>query len=143
MGAVGLALFSVVAVPLAVAEGTRTGTMIGGIAPSLAVSAVWIVLTTLGVLHARRWAALPLTREGLRAGLEAKRQMDGRRPLAGLIAFFAVWAPLKLAADWSMYSAEPWRAVVGLGGFVLLAAGLWFTFDRYARTLEREISAVG
>jgi len=54
------------------------------------------------------------------------------------LAFGMAWLPWKLSVDWEMYRAEPWRGLVGVGGyFFLLTALMWSIRRRLGRvTLE-------
>ena len=57
-----------------------------------------------------------------------------QRFLLALGLFFAPCSVWLFDVHRSMYLAEPWRAVVGFGGFVILSAGLWgFAGSRRAR----------
>ncbi len=140
--AFGVVGFSLIAVPAVLAEGMSTGRFVS-LAPSLAVAAVWVAISLQIVIVARRWAQLPDDESGLRAGLAARARIDPRGVLAGLCAFFLGWAPWKLYTDWAMYVAEPWRGVVGFGGFFVLAAGLWWVFGREQRRLAERAASLG
>lgn len=79
-----------------------------------------------------------LTRERL----EASRRwtLFGRRWMQILGALVVPWTVWMFAANAAMYRAEPWRAVVGFGGALVIFAGayLWLAHKERATVRERE-----
>jgi len=98
----------------------------------------WLVYTYRG-----QWRP---TGDSVRAHLAAtlaRRQAEARwfafaqawTALMGLAV--AAWAPIIVRARWAMYSAEPWRAVVGFGvAFAILVGCLVYYGRRRTRALR-------
>lgn len=139
--AVIVGLFAVIGSPAVLVDGASHGGLVL-LAPAVAVAAVWLVLAGRMVGHARRWAGLPDTPVGLRAGLESARAVQPARVLDGLCLFFAAWVPFKLQVDWAIYAAQPWRAVIGIGGFVLIAGAVRWAFSRERRSFDARIATI-
>lgn len=139
--ALGVVLFALIGVPWVLRDGASSGSLVG-LAPGLAVAVVWIVLAVRMARYAQGWTKLPNSPLGLRAGLEGGKRINARQAIDYLTAFFALWLPWKLAADWSMYQSEPWRAAVGIGGFGLLAGCLRWCFVQHERGIDAQIAAI-
>lgn len=140
--AIAALVFALIAGPLVVIDGLESGTAVG-LAPSVAVAVVWVVIAAQLLLHARLWAKVQETEDGLRSGLKARFSLDSRRVLLGLAAFFVVWMPWKLSVDRAMYAAEPWRAWVGIGGFFVFGGAVWWAEGRAQSNLSRRLAEVG
>lgn len=95
---------------------------------SVVFVAVWLTM-----LH-RTLGRAPAPTGSVRAHLHttaelARRQerwyVFARRSLLAFCGFATLVMPWKAWVDWEMYRAEPWRAVVGFGGFFALSAALF------------------
>lgn len=115
------------------------------------VSACAGILVFLGVCWTRlltlRQGSLGTAVEGLDGFVKLSRRrvtddlgwnrfsLRATKVLAALLAPWCVWA---FVARYESYRMEPWRAVVGFGGVVVILAGLWLTQRRKQRKLEAE-----
>lgn len=78
--------------------------------------------------------------ETLRRRLEVEERLlsAGRVSFWVVTLFVAVWTPWMIGENWSAYAAEPWRAVVGVGGMLVIFAGVAVTMRRRRDKLTRE-----
>lgn len=76
----------------------------------------------------------------LRAQLDKDARWNdfARRATAALGLAIVPWSLWKVAADWQLYRAEPWRFVVGFGGVVVILAGLLFASTKKRARLAEE-----
>lgn len=90
-----------------------------------------------------RWGLI--VQEGLEATLD--REARGwlrlaqtlRYQVLSIVLFSIAWAPWKFLADRTSYESQPWRAVVGFGGLVVLLPILWLRQARIRDRAEREL----
>ncbi len=111
------------------------------------------VLVFTGVWTSRiftlRHGSLDAATKGLDTFVElTRRRLDddlrwigfGTRAMQALAVLLVPWAVWALAARWAVYSAEPWRGVVGFGtaGGILAFTLLKYRFKRRALLQDRE-----
>lgn len=111
------------------------------------------VLVFTGVWTSRvftlRQGSLRATTEGLDTFVElTRRRLDdelrwigfGTRAMQVLAALLVPWAVWALVARWAIYSAEPWRGIVGFGtaGVILAATFLKYRIKRRSLLQDRE-----
>lgn len=142
LGAASAVAFAMIAVPLVLADGFREGRLVS-LAPAVAVATVCLWVAVKSLRHARFWRQLPPGGGALREGLADQKSLDARGVLGGLVAFFIVWMPLKMHADWSLYAAEPHRAIVGVGCFFMMVGVLRWGFTRAVRAIDVQLNAIG
>ncbi len=106
---------------------------------TLGVGSTLFVVTWLGVLHRR----VRVPAEGETASDRAVRVAELVRWFTfvqrGLVAFLVFLAPVAVWKAWidrAMYAAEPWRAGVGFGGVLVIAAGVWAVAEAQKRGLR-------
>lgn len=110
------------------------------------LGAASVIFVTVWVFVLPRRIRPPALTEGVEAALRdrAARAQDEawwyRFVQLSLATFLLVTAPLgvwKYRVDHAMYTAEPWRAVVGYGGVLLLSAGVFTVAQRRRRAALR------
>lgn len=102
----------------------------------------WLVYTYRG-----QWRPMGDTVRAHLAATLARRQAEARwfafaqawTALMGLAV--AAWAPVIVRARWAMYSAEPWRAVVGFGVALAILVGCLVYYGRRRSRALREARA--
>ncbi len=113
---------------------------------NFAFAALWMGYLT----HVRRgtWSAAGHDARTFVALTRARREADlrwfrfGRAITAVMLLFVAAWAPFVLRARWERYAAEPWRAVVGFGGALLIGVGVMVYQTRRIGRAGRELRAL-
>jgi hypothetical protein len=73
-----------------------------------------------------------------RLELDLKWNAFARRATIGLGLACFPWSAWMLHAGWDLYRAEPWRAVVGFGGIVVILAGVLFGLGRKRKKIADE-----
>lgn len=107
-------------------------------------AALWMGYLT----HVRRgtWSAAGSDARTFTALTRARRAADvrwlrfARATTAVMLLFVAGWAPFVLRARWSLYSAEPWRAVVGFGVAALIGVAALVAQTRKLERAERDLA---
>ncbi len=107
-------------------------------------AALWMGYLT----HVRRgtWSAAGSDVRTFAALTRARRVADlrwlrfARVTTAVVLLFVAGWMPFVLRARWALYSAEPWRAVVGFGGAALIGIAVLVAQTRKLERAERDLA---
>jgi hypothetical protein len=107
-------------------------------------AALWIGYLT----HVRRgtWSAAGSDVRTFAALTRARRVADvrwlrfARTVTAVMLLFVAGWMPFVLRARWALYSAEPWRAVVGFGVAALIGIAALVAQTRKLERAERDLA---
>lgn len=108
--------------------------------------ALWMGYLT----HVRRntWSAAGEDARTFAALARARRLADvrwlrfARAATAAMLLVVAGWAPFVLRARWALYSAEPWRAVVGFGLAALIGVAVLIAQSRKLDRAERALAAL-
>ncbi len=137
-GEVGGAIFGIAVIAWLVARSHGSAFILSVAIPLLVFFGAWLAR----FFEARRGlfrapgqtvaAFVDLTRKRLTTEIEWMRFARRSTTLLAVAAvFWAVWAFVK---HFDQYAAEPWRAVVGFGGVVVILAGLaWWIPRKHAR----------
>ncbi len=112
---------------------------------STAGMAAWVGY--LAFVYRGQWAPRGDTVRAHLAATLARRQAEARwfsfalawTAVMGLAV--ALWAPVLIRARWALYSAEPWRALVGFGVAAAILAGTMAYYSRRRRRALREARA--
>lgn len=107
---------------------------------TLGVGSAAFVVTWLVVLHRR--VRVPALDEGeadaaARAAELVRWFTFVQRGLAAFLLFLTPVSAWKAWVDRAMYAAEPWRAVVGFGGIVVIGAMVWAVAEAQKRRFLR------
>jgi hypothetical protein len=106
--------------------------------------ALWMGYLT----HVRRgtWSAAGSDVRTFASLTRARRVADvrwlrfARVTTAVMLLFVAGWMPFVLRARWALYSAEPWRAVVGFGVAALIGIAVLVAQTRKLARAERDLA---
>jgi hypothetical protein len=116
----------------------------------LGAGSIVFVVVWLAMLHRTFGGAGPhgaSVRDHLRATSDlARREVSwytfARRSFRAFVGFAALVMPWKAWVDRAGYAAEPWRAVVGFGGFFVLAGVMDLVIRAARRRAEGQVARV-